>query len=83
MLPPTTNENKHRGPQPDIRQRVRELGTLSPKWAAPSPSHQSSGNPSKEEAQGREDTKKQGPLKQHDQSSYELTETEAACAGHA
>jgi hypothetical protein len=27
--------------------------------------------------------RKQGPLNQHDQSTYELTETEAACTGPA
>lgn len=30
-LPPATDENKYRDPQPDNMQRVKDLGTLSPK----------------------------------------------------
>ena len=31
-LPPTANGNKYRDPRPDIMQRLRDLGTLWPKW---------------------------------------------------
>ena len=31
-LPHAADENKYRDPQPDIAQRVRDLGTLSPFW---------------------------------------------------
>ena len=42
--------NKHRAPQSDIRQRVRDLGMLSPQWVSPSnPSSQGSGNPVEKE----------------------------------
>lgn len=48
------------------------------------PSHKDSGNPAEEEVkgvndpEGVEDTKKISPSNQHGQSSYELTETDAA-----
>jgi hypothetical protein len=32
MLPFAADRNKYRDPQPDIMQRVKDLGTLSPKW---------------------------------------------------
>jgi hypothetical protein len=31
-LPPAADGDKHRGPQPGTMQRVRGLGTWSPKW---------------------------------------------------
>lgn len=31
-LPPTAGEKQYRNPQPDNFQRVRDLGTFSPKW---------------------------------------------------
>ena len=51
-LLPATDRNKYRDPQPDTTQRVRDLGTLSPKWMSlPNASPQSSGNRREDEAE--------------------------------
>ena len=34
-LPPAAGGNKYRDPQSDMMQRVKDLGTLSPKWDIP------------------------------------------------
>ncbi|KAL6030292.1 hypothetical protein STEG23_036190 [Scotinomys teguina] len=34
VLPPVAEENKHRDSQPDNTERVKDLGTLNPKWNA-------------------------------------------------
>ena len=78
--------NRYRKPQPDSVQRVWDLRTRIPKLCISIKSlPQSSGNPTEEKVErvqepGRvEDTAQTRPLHQHKQSSYKLTETEAAC----
>ena len=52
-LSPAANWNKYRDPQPDIKQIVRDLKTLSPDGMLPSnPSSQGSENAVEEEAKG-------------------------------
>lgn len=79
---------EHRGPQPDLKQSVRDLGILSPKWDVsikflPSELREPQGRGDRKSvrARGTEDTKKEGPSKSTEQSLYELTETKAAHTG--
>lgn len=71
-------------------QRSRDIGTLSHKWdmfteSLPSGLREPCGKESRKNvrAGGMENTKKQGPLNQQEQSSYDLTETQAAHTGPA
>lgn len=70
---------------------MRDLVTHSPKWEVKSLLLAVQGflqkrrwrECNKEMVRGwRRTPGKQGPLSQHDQSIYELTETEVACTGH-
>jgi hypothetical protein len=70
-------------------QRVRDLLTPSPKWEVKSLllaqgilQKRKWKECNKEMVRGWGTAGKQGPLSQHDQSMYELTETEVACTGH-
>ena len=74
-----TVEDKNKNPQPDIMQRVRDLGTLSLKGVSPSfPFPQGSGNPEEGEServgepQGMADTKNTRSCQSLEQKSYEL-----------
>jgi hypothetical protein len=87
-LPPAEDGSKYRDSQADIMQRVRDLRIHSSKWDISIKSlPQSSGNSVEEEADGmgnKEWTKgprRTKPSKATEQSSYELTETEAAITG--
>lgn len=85
-IPSAVNRNKYRDPQPYIVYIMKTL-ELSLKWSMPISSlPQGWGNPVEEkevqEPEGIEDTKKIGPLNHQQQSTYELTETKAACRRH-
>ena len=70
-------------------QKVRDLGTFSPKWnvyvvkSLPSELKLLHGTECRKGVtkRGSKTPRNQGPLNQHDKISYELTETEAACIG--
>ena len=68
-----------RDPQQDIVQRMRDLRVLSHKKDVSIISHHGSANPKEKEAKkvSQKGSRKQGILNQHNQISYELTETEA------
>ena len=76
--------------QKDITQRVRDLGTLIPKWdvsikSLPSElgEHHRRGGRKTVRPKGWRAPREQDHLTQHEQISYELIETEAACTGPA
>ena len=88
--------SKYKDPYPDIMQRVRDFGTLSHKQDVSiifpfSEIRNSRGRSVKNRNDGRHQKKKNtkknktllNNIIQHYQSSYELTETEAACTGPA
>ena len=81
-LYPAADGNKYRDPQADITNRVRVFWTLRPKGDVTIKSLPP-GNPEEEETECKSQRawkipEERSPLSQHDQSSYELTETEAA-----
>lgn len=86
-LPPAADGNKYRDLQPDV-QRVRDLGTLDAKQDVIIKSFPSRLRESRRRG-GRKSVRdggdgghwEQGLLNRHDQSSRELTETEATCPG--
>lgn len=92
MLPPAEYGNEYRDPHSDITKRVRDIVTLSPNVSIKFPPFRElqriGGKECKSQRRWRthkhqKQTNKQSPLKQHKQSSYELTDTEAACTGTA
>lgn len=89
-FPSAEAANKPRDPHSQTHAENERPWDTQPKRMFPSNfSHKSSGNPIEEaetnnvKAREMEDTKKTRPLSHHDQSSYDLTQTEVPCTRSA
>lgn len=88
-LPPIADGNKCRDPQPDIMRSMADLGIIGFTWDVQSNPFPEGNELITERRQkdyrnqkGWRTPRKQDPLNQQDQFTYELTKYEAACTVH-